>query len=76
MTRYPRLDTVLLVELFIKEHSGQYKRRALWEALPKKMMYQTFRLIIEYLYYSHKIDFEDGVIIWTHHNRELKPNNA
>lgn len=53
--RFPRLDTVLMVEAFIKEHSGEYKKRRLWESLPKKMMYQTFCLIIEYLLYSHKI---------------------
>ena len=46
---YPRLDTVLMVEEFIKEHSGEFKKRALWENLPKKMMYQTFCTIFDYL---------------------------
>ena len=35
---YPQLDTVLMVEEFIGEHSGKYKKRSLWESLPKKMM--------------------------------------
>ena len=52
---YPRLDTVLMVEEFIREHSGEYKKKALWEKLPKKMMYQTFCVIFEYLKDSGKI---------------------
>ncbi len=29
--RYPRLDTVLMAEEFIKEHDGEFKRKELWE---------------------------------------------
>ena len=52
---YPRLDTVLMVEEFIREHSGEFKKRALWENLPKKMMYSTFQVIFNYLLESNKI---------------------
>jgi len=52
---YPRLDTVLMVERFIKEHSGEFKKRALWENLPKKTMYQTYCLILDYLLEGGKI---------------------
>ena len=64
---YPQLDTVLMVEEFIKDHSGEYKKKALWENLPKKMMYQTYQLIFDYLLASGKIakDSEDTVCwIW------------
>lgn len=57
--RYPRLDTVLMVEEFIKEHDGEFKKRKLWEALPKKMMYQTFCVVIDYLLYSGKISVDN-----------------
>ena len=61
----PRLDTVLMVESFIREHSGEYKKRALWENLPKKMMYQTFSTIIRYLQDSGKIATDtDKKICW------------
>ena len=61
----PRLDTVLMVESFIREHSGEYKKRALWENLPKKMMYQTFSTIISYLKDSGKIATDaDKKICW------------
>ena len=63
--RYPRLDTMLMVEAYIKEHDGQFKKRALWESLPKKMMYQTFCVIIDYLLYSGKISIDsEGKIGW------------
>ena len=62
---YPQLDTVLMVEEFIKKHSGEYKKRSLWEALPKKMMYQTFCVIFEYLLDSNKIALDkEGKIAW------------
>jgi hypothetical protein len=62
---YPQLDTVLMVEEFIKENSGEYKKRRLWEALPKKMMYQTFCVAFEYLMASGKIVTDrEGHVVW------------
>jgi hypothetical protein len=62
---YPRLDTVLMVEEFVKEHSGEFKKRQLWEHLPKKMMYQTFSVIFGYLEGSGKIALDrEGKIAW------------
>ncbi len=52
---YPQLDTVLMVEEFIRKHSGEFKKRSLWEDLPKKTMYQTFCVIFDYLLESGKI---------------------
>jgi len=66
--RYPRLDTVLMVEEFIKKHDGEYKKRKLWESLPRKMMYQTFQVIIDYLLYSKKISIDsEGKIGWIYY---------
>jgi hypothetical protein len=66
--RYPRLDTVLMVEDFIKSNDGEYKKRKLWESLPKKMMYQTFQVIINYLLYSKKISIDsEGKIGWIYY---------
>jgi hypothetical protein len=62
---FPRLDTVLMVEEFIRKHSGEYKKKALWTNLPKKMMYQTFNVIYNYLLESGKIARDsDGKICW------------
>jgi len=62
---YPQLDTVLMVEEFIRENSGEYKKKSLWDALPKKMMYQTFCVIFDYLVYSNKIALDsEGKIAW------------
>ena len=66
--RYPRLDTVLMVEDFLKQHDGEFKKRKLWESLPKKMMYQTFQVIINYLMYSRKISIDsEGKIGWIYY---------
>ena len=62
---YPQLDTVLMVEEFIKEHSGEYKKKELWKRLPKKMMYQTFQVIMAYLFDSNKIAIDsEGKVGW------------
>ncbi len=61
---YPRLDTVLMVEDTIKKMKEYPTRRQLWLSLPKKMMYQTFKVILEYLIDSTKIIIKDGKVIW------------
>jgi hypothetical protein len=66
--RFPRLDTVLMVEEFIRKHDGEFKKRSLWESLPKGMMYQTFCVIIDYLLYSRKISIDvEGKIGWIYY---------
>ena len=63
--RYPRLDTVLMVEAAIKKYDGEFKKRLLWESLPKKMMYQTYCVVIDYLLYSGKISIDaEGKVGW------------
>ena len=69
----PQLDTILMVESFIREHSGEYKKRALWENLPKKMMYQTFSVTIGYLQDSGKIATDaEGKICWIYNPELIK----
>ena len=71
--RYPRLDTVLMVEEFIKEHDGEFKKRKLWESLPKQMMYQTFCVVIDYLLQSHKISIDsEGKVGWIYYPDEAR----
>lgn len=71
--RYPRLDTVLEVEKFIKEHDGEYKKKQMWKNLPKKIMYPTFNLIIDYLLVSGKISVDsEGKIGWIFYPEEAE----
>lgn len=63
--RFPRLDTVLMIEKSIREYDGEFGKKKLWEKLPKKMMYQTFCVAIDYLLYSGKISIDqEGKIGW------------
>jgi predicted nucleotidyltransferase len=62
---YPRLDTILMVEETMKKNGEYRSKRSLWLALPKKMMYQTFSLILEYLEEAGKIAIREGKIVWT-----------
>ena|SRR3989344_7479852 len=72
--RYPRLDTILLVESFIRNNSGNFSKRQLWEALPKRIMYQTYSVIIDYLIYSNKLSIDkEGNITWKE-SKEMRVN--
>ena len=67
ITRSPRLDTVLMVEKFIKENSGEYRKTELFNSLPKKVMWGTFNVILWYLWDNNKIalDREERIVyIW------------
>ena len=63
--RSPRLETIILVEQFIKEHSGEFKKTNLFNSLPKKIMWGTFNVILNYLYENNKIGFDkEGYVIY------------
>lgn len=66
--RYPRLDTVLMVEESIRKYDGEFRKKALWEHLPKKMMYQTYCVVIDYLLQSGKISVDaEGKVGWIYY---------
>ncbi|MFH0869756.1 MAG: hypothetical protein V1866_01720 [archaeon] len=56
--RSPTLDTVLMVEKSIERFSGEFDRTKLWKNLPKKVMWQTFLVILDYLESINKIAFD------------------
>ncbi len=62
---YPQLDTIIMVEETLQKMEYP-KKTELWKALPKKVMYQTFCMIIDYLEESGKIMIDkDKRVIWT-----------
>lgn len=65
--RSPTLQTVLMAEKFIEKHSGEFKKTELFNNLPRKVMWQTFQVIIEYLESIGKIAYDNEgflVYIW------------
>jgi len=73
LARFPRLDTVLMVEDFIKEHDGEFRKKQLWNSLPKGIMYQTYSIIIDYLILSGKISVDsEGKIGWIFYPEEAE----
>jgi len=60
----PRLDTILMVEKAIREAGSYPTKKDLLKSLPKKIQYQTFNRIIEYLESSNKIVLDGRRIIW------------
>jgi len=53
--RSPTLDTVMMVERYIEQNSGELNRTELWKTLPKQVMWQTYLVVIEYLQSINKI---------------------
>lgn len=65
--RSPTLQTVLMVERFIEENSGEFNVTGLWKELPKKVMWQTYLVVLDYLQNINKIALDrNGIIgyIW------------
>jgi len=72
ITNYPDLETILMVEETIQKMNYPGKTE-LWKTLPKKVMHQTFCLIIDYLEQSGKIMMDkDDRIIWTWNPEMIK----
>lgn len=68
IVRSPRLETVIMVEEFIKENTGEYKKTELFHKLPKKMMWGTFNVILKYLWDNNKIGIDKRsyiIYIWS-----------
>jgi hypothetical protein len=62
---YPTLETVLMVEDFIRKHSAEYTKYQIWKRLPRRMIYQTYCVIFDYLLASNKIAVDSvGKVGW------------
>ncbi len=65
LDRYPRLDTLLMVEKALFKYKSDRTLTVIWRKLPKKVMWTTFITIIDYLEYSGKIHVErDKTVTW------------
>lgn len=63
--RSPTLQTVFMVEKIIEKHSGAYKKTELFNNLPKKVMWQTFQVIMDYLESIAKIAYDkEGYVVY------------
>jgi len=61
----PQLNTIMMVEKAILDAEEYPTRMELWRSLPKKVQYQTFKRILEYLEASGKIVFNRDRVIYT-----------
>lgn len=65
LDRYPRLDTVLMVEKALYRHKSDKTVTEIWKLLPKKVLWTTYTTILDYLEYSGKIHIEnDKTVTW------------
>lgn len=63
--RYPNLNTVLMVEDFLKKNRDMpIKISELKKKLPKQVMHQTLKIILEYLFKSGKIIYGPRGVQW------------
>lgn len=63
--RSPTLQTVLMVEKYIDDNSGAFKKTEIFNNLPRKVMWQTFQVIMEYLEGINKIGYDrHGYVVY------------
>lgn len=69
--RYPNLNTVFMVEDFLKRNRDMpIKITELKQKLPKQIMHQTLQIILEYLFRSGKIIYGPKGIQWIYSEPE------
>mgnify|MGYP000663305206 CR=1 FL=1 len=57
-----------MIEKTIEKYSGEFNRTQLWKKLPKKVMWQTYMIVLDYLQSINKIAIDkNGIIgyIWS-----------
>ena len=65
LARSPTLGTVLMIERTIEEYSGEFNRTELWKKLPKKVMWQTYLVVLDYLQSVNKIGISNnGIVVY------------
>lgn len=73
--RYPNLNTVLMVERFLEKHRDIPMQLAeIKERLPRKVMHQTLKIILEYLWRSGKIIYGPRGVQWIYSRPEHLKN--
>ena len=73
IARSPTLETVSMVEKIINEYSGEFNRTEIWKKLPKKVMWQTYLIILDYLESINKIAVDkEGKIAYIWNPKLLK----
>ena len=69
--RYPNLNTVLMVEEFLEKNRDlPIKFSELKNRLPRQVMHQTLKIILEYLWKSGKIIYGPKGIQWIYSEPE------
>lgn len=63
--RSPNLSTILMVEEAIKNYRHE-SIASLKKRLPKKVMHQTLKVVLHYLWKSGKINYTPKGIEWIH----------
>ena len=69
--RYPNLNTVLMVEDFLKKHRDMpMKISELKKKLQRQIMHQTLKVILQYLWKSGKIIYGPKGVQWIYSEPE------
>ncbi|MFH1445145.1 MAG: hypothetical protein ABIF08_01545 [Nanoarchaeota archaeon] len=69
--RYPNLNTVLMVEDFLKRNRNMpIKISDLKRKLPRQVMHQTLKIILQYLFISGKIIYGPKGVQWIYSEPE------
>jgi hypothetical protein len=69
--RSPTLETVKMVEKVIEKYNSEFNRTEIWKKLPKKVMWQTYLIILDYLQSINRIAISDNGILVYIWNKEL-----
>ena len=60
----PTLESLIMVEQTIKQNNGEFTRTEIWENLPRKMMYQTYKQAMDYFITLKKVILRGNKVYW------------
>jgi len=60
----PTLDSLKMIESTIKSENGKLTKTEIWEALPRKMMYQTYKQAMDYFTQQKKVILRGRKVFW------------
>jgi len=67
----PTLESLRMVEATIKSENGKLTKTEIWESLPRKMMYQTYKQAIDYFIEQKKVILRGKKVFWINYSDTL-----
>ena len=71
----PTLKSIKMIETTIQQYNGVASKAQIWNKLPKKMMYQNYKQVLDYFIKIKSVVIAGGMVQWVYPKEEEKMSN-